>query len=251
MFATITRRMLAATAVLAMVAGTARAETETKSENFQLTTGDFHEMSFRPGAAGTIRFEADWNGTGVQKKDIALRLQLVGPSGKVEKEAVGGSPLPVTFNLTAAEFNQNKGKTYKIVVRHNVAGQPPVPVKGILKVTFPNGVVTLFNDSNRPIDLAGQGAKTEVSFNVLNKPGRIGVEVKFPNPILDVKGLTVQLVRADGVVVATATGRSDVKLSHLVTQAELAKGHGWKVRLTNNGPLTVNKIAIVVKEIPL
>ncbi len=250
MFTTLTRRAVAAAAILMLTAGTASAENQTKSDNFQLTAGDFTELSFKPGAAGTIRFEADWNGTGAVKKDVALRIQLVRPNGTVEKEAVGGSPLPVTFALTVAEFNQNKGKTYKIVLRHNVAGQPPEQVKGVLKVTFPNGTVTVFNDSARPIDLAGEGAKTEVSFTLPNKPGRVEVEVKFPNPILDVRGLTVQLIRADGTVAATASGKADVKLSHNVTQAELNKGLGWKVRLTNNGPQTVKKIAIVVKDTP-
>lgn len=245
------RRLIAAAlAVIAFASGTARADNQTKKDDFQLTRGDFTELAFVPGAAGPIKAEADFKGTGVVKKDIALRMQLVRPDGSIAKEAVGGSPLPLSFSLSAAEFAQNKGKVYKVVLRHNVAGQSDEKVKGTLSVTFPIATVTIFNNSANPIDLGGKGAKTEVSFTVLNKPGKLDADITFKDGVLNGKDLVAQLVRGDGVVVATANGDSGLSLIRNVSQADLDKGLNWKVRLTNNGNATVKGIAVVVKDTP-
>ncbi len=248
MFTTLTRRAVAA--VLLLTAGLASADNQTKTDEFQMTRGDFTELSFKPGAAGPIKIEADWKGTGVIKKDIALKMQLLRPDGSVAKEATGGSPLPVAFALTAAEFAQNKGKNYKIVLRHNVAGQDDEKVKGTAKVTFPIATVTVFNDSAKPIDLAGKGAKTEVGFAIPNKPGKLDVDITFKDGVFNTKDMVAQLIRGDGTAVTTKSGDSGLELLHTVTQADLDKGLTWKVRLTNNGNPTIKGIKIVAKFTP-
>ena len=247
MFTTLTRR---AVAVLMLTAGLASADNQTKTDEFQLTRRDFTELAFKPGAAGPIKIEADWKGTGVIKKDIALKMQLLRPDGSVAKEATGGSPLPVTFALTAAKFNQNKGKNYKVVLRHNAAGQDDEKVKGTLKVTFPTATVTVFDDSAKPIDLAGKGAKTEVSFTIPNKLGKLEVNIAFKDGLFNTKNLVAQLVRADGQSVNAEVDDSGLKLTRNVAQADLDKGLTWKVKLTNNGNPTVKGIKIVAKFTP-
>lgn len=233
-----------------LTAGFASADNQTKTDEFQLTRGDFTELSIRPGAPGIIKIDADWKGAGVIKKDIALRMQLVRSNGSVLKEAVGGSPLPLSFTLTPAEFDAGKGGFLKVILRHNVAGQDGEKVKGTVKATFPIATVTVFDNSANPLDLAGKGAKTDVSVNVPNKPGKLEVQISFRDGAFDTKDLLAQLVRADGTIVATKFGDSDLKLVRNVSQADLNAGLTWKVRLTNNGNPTVRGIKIVAKFTP-
>jgi hypothetical protein len=249
MFATRTRRTLAAAAALLLAVGTASADNQTKTDEFQLTRGDFTELAFKPGAAGQIKIDADWKGAGVIKKDIALRMQLVRPNGSVAKEVVGGSPLPLQFALSAAEFAQNAGKNYKVVLRHTVAGQDDEKVKGTVKVVFPIATVTtvVFNNSANPIDLAGKGAKTEVGFTIPNKVGKLEVDISFKDGLFNTKDLIAQLARADGVSVNAQAGDSGLKLVRNITQADLDKGLTWKVKMTNNGNPTIKGIKIVAK----
>ncbi|MFO0825071.1 MAG: hypothetical protein U0792_18440 [Gemmataceae bacterium] len=250
MFASLTRRMflaVVAAAVLVLTTGQARADNQTKKDDFQLTRGDFTELKFVPGAPGLIKAGADFKGTGLVKSDIALRLQLVRPDGSVAKETIGGNPLPLSFTLSPAEFAQNKGKAYKLVLRHTVAGQADEKVKGSLSVTFPIATVTIFNNSANPIDLGGKGSKTEVSFQLPNTPGKLEVAIDFRDGLLNGKDLIAQLIRADGVVVTATTGDSGLKLIRNVTQADLDKGLTWKVRFTNNGASTVKGIKLLAK----
>ena len=123
------------------------------------------------------------------------------------KEATGGSPLPLVFALSATEFAQNAGKNYKIVLRHNVAGQDDEKVKGTVKVVFPIATVTVFDNSAKLIDLAGQGAKTEVGFAIPNKLGKLEVNIAFKDGLFNTKDLVAQLVRADGVSVNARSRR--------------------------------------------
>src|SRR5438094_8917278 len=117
----VARLTLAALVAACLTSATATADTQTKQDKFQLTQGDFTELAFAPGAAGQIKANATFKGSGVVKKDVALRMQLVeAASGKVLKEAVGGNPLPLSFTLSAAELNAVKGKGLKVVLRHNV-----------------------------------------------------------------------------------------------------------------------------------
>ena len=166
------------------------------------------------------------------------------------KEATGGSPLPLVFALSATEFAQNAGKNYKIVLWHNVAGQDDEKVKGTVKVVFPIATVTVFDNSAKLIDLAGQGAKTEVGFAIPNKLGKLEVNIAFKDGLFNTKDLVAQLVRADGVSVNAEAGDSGLKLTRNVTQADLDKGLTWKVKLTNNGNPTVKGIKIVAKFTP-
>lgn len=250
MLASITRRAVAAAAVLMLTAGLASADNQTKTDEFQLTRGDFTELTIRPGTPGLIKLEADWKGTGVAKKDVALRMQLVRSNGSVLKEVIGGSPLPLAFNLSATEFDAGKGGFFKVVLRHNVAGQDDEKVKGTLRATFPAAAVTVFNNSANPLDLGGKGSKTEVSFAIPNKPGKLEVDIAFRDGLFDGTKMLAQLVRADGVVVVAKSGNSGLDLDRTVTAADSAKGLTWKVRLTNNNDREVKGIKIVARFTP-
>src|SRR4051794_15680586 len=245
---TLVRLALVALALLlggsSLHAGTAKQDT-----SFALTRGDFREVSFKPGAAGQIALRATWNTQGVgQKKDIALKMQLIKPDGSVAKVVPGGSPLVTSFNVSPAEFSKFKGKNWKVKLSHDVPGEADRDAKnGLLTVTFPDGVDVILDTRNAPIDLAGQQAQTDRVLKVKNVAGTLAVTVDFRDVGKDNKKLTVQILRQDGSVEKTQAINRGSTITTLVSAADLAAGTNWTIRLLNPERREVKGITFLAK----
>jgi hypothetical protein len=242
------RLSVAAIAALALSAGAARADTQTKSHAFQLTPGDFAELSFTPSAPGTISAHANWSSDWFGPA-VSLKMEIRKPDGTLAKDGSGGNPLPLSYTLTNTEFQQFKGHAWKVVVRNNSSQQANVTVSGTLKVTFPISTVTEFNNSASPMNLGSQGAETQVSFNTPNKAGQLVVEISFDDGIFHDLQLKAQLFRGNDVVM-TKTGNNSIKLTFNVTPSGSGQSLGWKLKLTNNTAWVINNIKVVAKFTP-
>jgi hypothetical protein len=250
-----------ALALCSTLTRTTRADTQSKTTNFELTGGDFKLISFVPGAAGAIKIEADFNSLGKNTPDTAIRMQLLQPDGKVAKEVVGGSPLVINFALSAAQFQKFKGKAWQIRLSDDVAQKNTESVKGAVSLTFPIATQTVLNTV---VDVAGEGAEQDTVFQLPKKQGRLDLTVTLPaklprlSPRVAVKLnlkpadlVTVQLLRGDGKVVATKTvAQGQVDLTHEVSADDLTKGTTWRVRLINNGDDIISGIREVAKFTP-
>src|SRR5262249_11093616 len=151
-----------------------------------------------PTAPGTITAQAVFKSSGKGKKAI-IRLEIRRPDGSVAKQKSGGSPLTVSFVLSAAELAKFKGKAWEVRASENVPGQPDIEARGQMRVSFPvagngNGAAkgTVFDNSKKPLDLGGEGAETEVKMTLPNKPGRLQVEMTIRDPRARGKKLLVQ-----------------------------------------------------------
>jgi hypothetical protein len=253
---------------LALVAGLvltltplARSDNQSKTAPFQLTGGDFKLISLTPSAPGAIRIEADFSSL-AQSPDIALRLELLQPDGKVAKAETGGSPLLLTFNLSAAELQKFKGKAWQVRLSNDVGQKNKATVEGEASLTFPIATQTILNAKG--VDVGGDGAEHELGLKVPNKQGELVVTMEPPtlvippgtvpstNPKLQGldPGLVVQLVRADGKVLVSKSSINTLTLTHTVSAADLSKGTAFKVRLINNGLQPISNIGIVAKFTP-
>lgn len=236
-------------AVLLSVGGLALADTQTKTAKVKLTIGDFKTLKFTPGAAGKISANMTFNTKGLGK-DVALKLQIRRPDDSVAKEAIGGDPLPASFTLSAAEFEKFKGKAWEVRVSHDVPKQKDKNINGDLSVTFPVATVTVFDNSKNPIDVAGKGAQTEVSFKLPNAvPGRLEVVLDFKDGTFNGKELKAELLQGNKVLVSKV-GTSGLKLTRELSQADVSASTTLKVRLTNDNVLAVKKIAIIATFTP-
>src|SRR3954471_6165788 len=133
-------RLFAAAAVFAAFAAGTLANQVTEKFNYRLTAGDFREFNIKPGGAGQIKADADFRGTGLVQKEIAITMKLIRPDGTVAKQAVGGSPLPLVFNLTADEQAKFKGKNFKVRVENTSVAKKET-ITGDVAVKFNDGKV--------------------------------------------------------------------------------------------------------------
>jgi hypothetical protein len=231
---TLVRLALVALALLlggsSLQAGVAKQDT-----NFALTRGDFREVTFKPGAPGQISLRATWNTKGAgQKKDVALNMKLFKPDGSVALSLPGGSPLVGSFNLSSAEFAKFKGQNWKVRISHDVPGEAARDAnKGLLTISFQDGVDVILDTRNAPIDLAGQQAQTDRALKVKNVPGTLAVTINFKDAGKDNKKLTVQILRQDGSVKKTASINRGDTITTAVSAADLAAGTNWTIRLLN------------------
>lgn len=230
MFVTCTRRLiLAAVAAFALFAITVDGQANPVNQkfNFRLTKGDIREFPFTPGAAGQIRADADFRGAGVIRKEVAIKMKLIKPDGTIAKEAVGGSPLFVSFNLSASEQQKFKGQRFKVRLENNVPQKDQDTITGDLTIKFDDGKATVLDAKNLDV---GPKATQERAFSTGGRSGRLTIDVSFRDGILNGKEVISELVQvSNNKILAKADGDSKLKLV-----ANLSGNEGQlKVRITN------------------
>jgi hypothetical protein len=74
------------------------------------------------------------------------------------------------------------------------------------------------------------------------------IDIAFRDGLADGKDLVVELVRADGVVIARRDGNSELRLVRNISANDLSKGTRFTVRMTNPQTVrTVRGISLVGK----